>query len=98
MKIEWLFKKNAESPYFVNVPDTLKTLSFIEKDSKQFPDTNGWAYAVFLNDPTTDTLTPDGHPRKMGPVLRVAIHAIQRWRQKITFSQRTRKGKRARNN
>ena len=60
VKIEWLFKKNTESPYFVDVPDTLKTLAFIEKDSKRFPDTHGWAYAVFINDPATDTLTPDG--------------------------------------
>jgi hypothetical protein len=66
VKIEWLFKKSAESPYFVNVPDTLKTLSFIEKDSKRFPDTHGWAYAVFLNDPATDTLTPDGRPPQNG--------------------------------
>jgi hypothetical protein len=66
VKIEWLFKKSAESPYFVNVPDTLKTLSFIEKDSKRFPATHGWAYAVFINDPATDTLTPDGRPPQNG--------------------------------
>src|SRR4051812_12824641 len=30
-KIEWTSKKNAESPYFVMVPDTLKSLSFMEK-------------------------------------------------------------------
>jgi Cytochrome P460 len=66
VKIEWLFKKSAESPYFVNVPDTLKTLSFIEKDSNRFPDTHGWAYAVFINDPATDTLTPDGRPPQNG--------------------------------
>jgi Cytochrome P460 len=45
VKIERLSKKNPESPYFVMVPDTLKSVSFIEKDSKRFPDTNGWAYA-----------------------------------------------------
>ena len=66
VKIEWLLKKNAESPYSVNVPDTLKTLAFIEKDSKRFPDTHGWAYAVFLNDPATDTLMPDGRPPQNG--------------------------------
>jgi len=33
LKIEWSFKKNAVSPYFVNVPDTLKTVAFIEKDT-----------------------------------------------------------------
>ncbi len=44
VKIEWIKKKNPTSPYFVEVPDTLKTLSFIEKDSKKFPNTHGWAY------------------------------------------------------
>jgi len=66
VKIEWLFKKNPQSPYFVNVPDTLKTLSFIEKDSKRFPNTHGWAYAAFLNDPATDTLTADPRPPQNG--------------------------------
>jgi hypothetical protein len=66
VKIEWLLKKHPESPYSVNVPDTLKTLAFIEKDSKRFPDTHGWAYAVFLNDPATGTLMPDGRPPQNG--------------------------------
>jgi hypothetical protein len=57
-KIEWSFKKNTASPYFVNVPDTLKTLAFIEKDTKRFPNTHGWAYAQWAYDPATDTLKP----------------------------------------
>ena len=28
-KIEWSFKKNSVSPYFVTIPDTLKTVAFI---------------------------------------------------------------------
>jgi hypothetical protein len=36
VKIEWSSKKNPESPYFVMVPDTLKSVSFIEKDTKRF--------------------------------------------------------------
>src|SRR5262249_50938097 len=35
-KIEWIKKKNPVSPYFVEVPDVLKSLSFIEKDSQRF--------------------------------------------------------------
>src|SRR6476646_6402954 len=35
-KIEWTAKKSTESPYFVMVPDTLKSLSFIERDAKKF--------------------------------------------------------------
>src|SRR5450432_1356167 len=36
VKIEWTSKKNTESPYPVMVPDTLKSVSFIEKDTKRF--------------------------------------------------------------
>jgi hypothetical protein len=57
-KIEWSFKKNAESPYSVNVPDTLKTVAFIEKDTKRFPNTHGWAYAQWAYDGATDTFKP----------------------------------------
>jgi hypothetical protein len=57
-KIEWSFKKNTASPYFVTVPDTLKTVAFIEKDTKRFPNTHGWAYAQWAYDPATDTFKP----------------------------------------
>ena len=46
-KIEWIKKKNPVSPYFVEIPDTLKSVSLIEKDDKRFPNTQGWAYAQF---------------------------------------------------
>jgi hypothetical protein len=58
VKIEWIKKKNPVSPYFVEVPDTLKSLSFIEKDSKRFPNTHGWAYAQFDYDPGSKTFKP----------------------------------------
>ena len=57
-KIEWSFKMNTVSPYFVNVPDTLKTVAFIEKDTRRFPNTHGWAYAQWAYDPATDTFKP----------------------------------------
>lgn len=47
VKIEWSAKKSTESPYFVMVPDTLKSVSFIEKNSKRFRDSGGWGYAQF---------------------------------------------------
>jgi hypothetical protein len=59
VKIEWVKKKNPLSPYFVEVPDTLKSLAFIEKDSKRFPDTHGWAYAKWDYDPASGTFNPD---------------------------------------
>ena len=58
VKIEWLKNTNPESPYFVEVPDVLKSLSFIEKDSKRFPNTHGWAYAKFEYDAGSKTFKP----------------------------------------
>jgi len=60
VKIEWSFKKNPVAPYFVNVPDKLKAVAAIEKDTGRFPDTHGWAYANFSYDDATDTFKADG--------------------------------------
>ena len=60
VKIEWSFKSNTVSPYFVNVPDTLQAVDTIEKDSKRFPDTHGWAYGDFNYDAASNTFTPQG--------------------------------------
>jgi Cytochrome P460 len=58
-KIEWKLKKSTEAPFSVNVPDTLQDIFLIEKDTQRFPDTKGWAYAVFDYNPESDTYTPD---------------------------------------
>jgi hypothetical protein len=58
VKIEWIKKKSPVSPYFVEVPETLKSVSFIEKDSTRFPGTHGWAYAQFEYDAASDTFKP----------------------------------------
>ena len=44
----------------MNVPDNFKDLFFIEKDSKKFPDTGGWGYALFNYNAASDSFTPDG--------------------------------------
>ena len=75
VKIEWASKKSAESPYFVMVPDTLKSVSFIEKDSKKFPDTSGWAFAQFLYDAASDTFKPSGDDAKCGYACHTAVKA-----------------------
>src|SRR5262249_40724605 len=75
VKIEWTSKKNTESPYFVMVPDTVKSLSFIEKNSKRFPDTHGWAYAQFSYDAAADTFTPHGNDAKCGYECHSAVAA-----------------------
>jgi hypothetical protein len=60
VKIEWQKKKNEESPYPVEVPDTLKSVAFIEKDAKRFPDTGGWGFAQFTHDAASGTFKPFG--------------------------------------
>jgi hypothetical protein len=66
VKIEWGQKKNAVAPYFVMVPDTLKAVATIEKDTKRFPDTHGWAYGNFDYDAASDTFSADGSDAKCG--------------------------------
>jgi hypothetical protein len=66
VKIEWTFKRNPVAPYFVNIPDTLKAVATIEKDSKRFPDTHGWAYGNFNYDAASDTFAPEGTDAKCG--------------------------------
>lgn len=58
VKIEWIKKKNPVAQYFVDVPDTLKSVSFMEKNSTRFPDSHGWAYAKFEYDPGSKTFKP----------------------------------------
>jgi hypothetical protein len=66
VKIEWNKAPNPVSPYSVDVPASLKSVSFIEKDSKRFPDTSGWGYAQFLYDPSTKTFKPYGTDSSFG--------------------------------
>jgi cytochrome P460 len=75
VKIEWTAKKNPESPYFVMVPDTLKTVSFIEKDAKRFPDTHGWAYAQFRYEAGTDSFEPNVTGAECGYACHAAVAA-----------------------
>jgi cytochrome P460 len=75
-KIEWSQKKNAVSPYFAMVPDTLKSVSFIEKDSKRFPETNGWGYAQFLYNAASGTFTPFGNDGSFGKQVCHACHTL----------------------
>jgi Cytochrome P460 len=71
-KIHWNAKKSKEAPAPTTVPDTLHDVDFIVKDSKRFPDTNGWAYAQFNYDTASDTFTPDGSGTNCG----YACHTI----------------------
>jgi hypothetical protein len=41
IKIEWAKSRNTSAPHRVTVPGALAEVSFMVKDSKRFPDTNG---------------------------------------------------------
>ena len=72
-KLQWKFKKSTEAPFAVNVPDTFAEAFFMEKDSKKFPDSGGWGYAVFNYDPATGKFTPDAAPANCGHTCHVAV-------------------------
>jgi hypothetical protein len=46
VKLRWAPKKSTEAPFDVDVPDAFKQAFVMEKDSKRFPKTGGWGYAV----------------------------------------------------
>jgi hypothetical protein len=74
-KIQWKPKKSTEAPFVVDVPDTLKDVAFIEKDSKRFPDSAGWGYALFNYDAASDTFTPDGSGTNCGHACHTVVAA-----------------------
>jgi hypothetical protein len=59
VKLQWKPKKSAEAPFAVDVPDVFKQAFVMEKDSKRFPKTGGWGYAVFNYDAASDKFTAD---------------------------------------
>jgi cytochrome P460 len=46
VKIEWE-KARSTVPYGATVPGNLTEVAFIVKNSKRFPNTDGWGYATF---------------------------------------------------
>jgi predicted small secreted protein len=59
VKLQWKPKKSTEAPFVVDVPDVFREAFVIEKDSKRFPKSGGWGYAVFNYDAASDKFTPD---------------------------------------
>jgi Cytochrome P460 len=59
VKLQWKPKKSTEAQFAVDVPDVFSQAFVMEKDSKRFPKTGGWGYAVFNYEPVSDEFTPD---------------------------------------
>jgi hypothetical protein len=47
----------------------------IEKDSKRFPNSGGWGYALFNYDAASDKFTADPSPSNCGHACHVAVKA-----------------------
>jgi Cytochrome P460 len=83
-KIEWNPKKITDAPFSAStpdaVPDTLKEVELIEKDSKRFLDGHGWGYAVFKYDSAAGTFAPgtaaDRPPQNNDAKCGVACHNL----------------------
>lgn len=50
VKLQWKQKRSADAQFAVDVPDYFAQAFVMEKDSKRFPKTGGWGYAVFNYD------------------------------------------------
>jgi hypothetical protein len=76
VKLQWKPKKSTEAPFVVDVPDVFKQAFVMEKDSKRFPKTGGWGYAVFNYDAASDKFTADEKsPADCGHSCHVAVKA-----------------------
>jgi hypothetical protein len=58
-KLQWKQKKSTEAQFDVDVPDVFTQAFVMEKDSKRFPNTGGWGYAVFNYDAPSDKFSAD---------------------------------------
>jgi hypothetical protein len=59
VKLQWKPKKSTEAQFAVDVPDVFSQAFVMEKDSKRFPKSGGWGYAVFNYEAASDKFTAD---------------------------------------
>ena len=75
VKLQWKPKKSTEAPFVVEVPDTFTQAFVMEKDSKRFPKTGGWGYALFNYEAASDKFTADPSPADCGNSCHTAVKA-----------------------
>jgi hypothetical protein len=75
VKLQWKPKKSTEAPFDVDVPDTFSQAFAIEKDSKRFPNSGGWGYALFNYEAASDKFAADPSPSDCGHACHVAVKA-----------------------
>ena len=75
VKLQWKPKKSTDAPFVVDVPDVFKQAFVMEKDSKRFPKSGGWGYALFNYDAASDKFTADPSPSDCGNTCHTAVKA-----------------------
>ena len=75
VKLQWKPKKSTEAPFVVDVPDVFSQAFVMEKDSKRFPKSGGWGYALFNYEPISDKFSADSSPSDCGHTCHVAVKA-----------------------
>ena len=76
VKLQWKPKKSTDAPFVVDVPDVFKQAFVIEKDSKRFPKSGGWGYAVFNYEAASDKFSADlQSPSDCGHACHSAVKA-----------------------
>ena len=73
VKLQWKPKKSTEAPFAVDVPDVFRQVFVMEKNSKRFPKSGGWGYAVFNYEAASDKFTADPSPADCGNACHTAV-------------------------
>ena len=73
VKLQWKAKKSTEAQFAVDVPDVFTQAFVMEKDSKRFPKTGGWGYALFNYDAATGKFTSDPSRADCGNTCHLAV-------------------------
>jgi len=75
VKLQWKPKKSTEAPFVVDVSDVFTQAFVMGKDSKRFPKSGGWGYALFNYEAASDKFTADPSPSDCGYSCHVAVKA-----------------------
>ncbi len=76
VKLQWKPKKSTEAQFVVDVPDVFSQAFVMEKDSKRFPKSGGWGYAVLNYEAASDKFTADPNsPSDCGNTCHTVVKA-----------------------
>jgi hypothetical protein len=72
-KLQWKPKKSTEAPFVVDVPEVFTQAFVMEKNSKAFPKSGGWGYALFNYEAASEQFAADPSPSDCGHTCHVAV-------------------------